>query len=134
MSNNTDQIFNKGNLLPESLSKYFIGRVYLQKLTDKGGPITNVTFEPGSRNNWHIHHKSGQILLCTQGRGWYQIWGEDPQELHQGDVVEILPEVKHWHGAAKDSLFSHLAMEIPADGSSVEWCEPVEDELYKELI
>jgi len=134
MSNNGNEIFKKGDLLPESLSKYFIGKVYLQRLTDKGGPIVNVTFEPCSRNNWHIHHKSGQILLCTQGRGWYQIWGEEPYELHQGDVVEILPEVKHWHGAAKDSFFSHLAMEIPAYGSSVEWLEPIDEEFYNKLI
>jgi quercetin dioxygenase-like cupin family protein len=134
MRKNENEIFQKGDLLPEKLSKYFIGRVYLQRLTDKGGPITNVTFEPGSRNNWHIHHKSGQILLCTQGHGWYQIWGEEQQKLNQGDVVEILPEIKHWHGAAKDSWFSHLAMEIPAEGSSVEWLEPVDDDLYDKLV
>ena len=90
-----------GNELPEMFSKYFIGQAYLQPLTDKGGPIANVTFQPGCRNNWHIHHKGGQILLVTGGRGWYQAWGEPARELHPGDVVNIPPEVKHWHGAAK---------------------------------
>ncbi len=102
-------------------------------LTDKGGPIVNVTFEPGCRNNWHIHHKGGQILLVTGGRGWYQAWGEHARELYPGDVVNIPPELKHWHGAAADSWFSHLAVEIPAEGAAVEWLEPVTDDVYKKL-
>ena len=85
------------------------------------------------RNNWHIHHKGGQILLVTGGRGWYQEWGKEAQELHAGDVVNIPPEVKHWHGAAKDSWFSHLAIEVPAEGASNEWLEAVEDQEYGRL-
>ena len=126
-------VFEVGNPLPEMFSKYFIGQAYLNPLTDKGGPIANVTFEPGCRNNWHIHHKGGQILLVTGGKGWYQAWGEPAQELHPGDVVNIPPEVKHWHGAAKDSWFSHLAVEVTAEGASNEWLEEVSDEEYGKL-
>ena len=85
------------------------------------------------RNNWHIHHKGGQILLCTAGRGYYQEWGKTAQEMKPGDVINIAPEVKHWHGAAPDSWFSHLAVEIPAEGSSNEWMEPVKEEEYSKL-
>ena len=85
------------------------------------------------RNNWHIHHKGGQILLVTGGRGWYQEWGKEARELKAGDVVNIPPEVKHWHGAAKDSWFSHLAVEVPAEGASNEWLEAVSDEAYGKL-
>ena len=98
--------------------------------------IGNVTFEPGCRNNWHIHHAKsggGQILLCTAGRGYYQEWGKPAQELHPGDVVNIPPEVKHWHGAALDSWFAHLAVEVPAEGASNEWLEAVSDEDYSKL-
>ena len=102
-------------------------------LTTEGVGIGNVTFEPGCRNNWHVHHKGGQILLCTGGRGYYQEWGKEPQELHAGDVVNIPPEVKHWHGAAKDSWFQHLAVEVPAEGGSNEWLEEVSDEEYNKL-
>ncbi|BCN31135.1 cupin domain-containing protein [Anaeromicropila herbilytica] len=113
--------------------KYFIGKSYLNLLTTERMVIGNVTFEPGCRNNWHIHHKGGQILLCTAGRGYYQEWGKEPQELHAGDVVNIPPEVKHWHGAAPDSWFTHLAVEVPAEGASNEWLEPVTDEEYGKL-
>ena len=129
-----DNIFPKGNTLPEQFSKYFKGTAYLKMLTTAGVPIGNVTFEPGCRNNWHIHHKGGQILLVTGGRGWYQAWGESARELHPGDVVEIPAEIKHWHGSAKDSWFSHLAVEVPAVGRSNEWLEPVTDEEYNILI
>jgi quercetin dioxygenase-like cupin family protein len=129
-----DNIFPKGDLLPEQFSKYFIGTAYLKMLTTTGVSIGNVTFEPGCHNNWHIHHKSGQILLVTGGRGWYQAWGESARVLHPGDVVEIPAEVKHWHGATKDSWFSHLAVEVPAVGGSNEWLEPVTDEEYNILI
>ena len=98
--------------------------------------IANVTFEPGCRNNWHIHHTSGrvgQILLCTSGRGWHQAEGEAPRELHAGDVVVIEPGVKHWHGAARDSWFAHLAISIPQDGDRNEWLEPVSDAEYNQL-
>ncbi|WP_319402916.1 cupin domain-containing protein [uncultured Anaeromusa sp.] len=133
MSNTRSELFKTGAPLPETFSQYFIGQAYLQQLTDKGGPIFNVTFEPGCRNNWHIHHKGGQILLCTEGRGWYQAWGEEPRELHPGDVVTIPPEVKHWHGASKDSWFAHLAVEIPVAGAANEWLESVDDAIYGKL-
>ena len=131
LNNNT--IFPKGEQLPEKFSKYFIGQAYLNMLTTTGVPIGNVTFEPKCRNNWHIHHKGGQILLVTGGRGWYQEWEKEPQELHTGDVVNIPPEVKHWHGAAKDSTFSHLAVEVPAEDASNEWLEVVTDDVYGKL-
>lgn len=102
-------------------------------LTTTGVPIGNVTFEPGCRNNWHIHHKGGQILLVTGGRGYYQEWGKPAQKLQPGDVVNIPPEVKHWHGAASDSWFAHLAVEVPSEGASNEWLEPVTDEEYNKL-
>lgn len=113
--------------------KYFIGKSYLNMLTMERIGIGNVTFEPGCRNNWHIHHKGGQVLLCTAGRGYYQEWGKEPRELHAGDVVNIPPEVKHWHGAAPDSWFVHLAIEVPAEGASNEWLDPVSDEEYGKL-
>jgi Uncharacterized conserved protein, contains double-stranded beta-helix domain len=113
--------------------KYFIGKSYLNMLSLERTVIGNVTFEPRCRNNWHIHHKGGQILLCTAGRGYYQEWGKEPKELHPGDVVNIPPEVKHWHGAAPDSWFAHLAVEVPAEGGSNEWLEPVTDEEYGKL-
>ena len=125
--------FAMGGPLPEKFSKYFIGQAYLQMLTDQGGPIANVTFEPGCRNNWHIHHKGGQILLVTGGTGWYQAWGEPARKLRPGDVVNIPAEVKHWHGAACDGWFSHLAVEIPAEGAYNEWLEPVNDDQYRTL-
>ena len=131
--NQDNIIFEMGNQLPERFSQYFIGKAYLNMLTTEGVPIGNVTFEPGCRNNWHIHHKGGQILLVTSGRGYYQAFGEAPRELHPGDVIQIPAGVKHWHGAAPDSWFSHLAIEIPAEGSSNEWCEPVSDEEYNHL-
>ena len=114
--------------------QYFIGKSYLQKITTENGvPMFNVTFEPKCRNNWHIHHGGGQILLVTQGRGWYQAWGEEPRELHPGDVVNIPAETKHWHGAAKDSWFTHIAVEVPGENGSAEWLEPVSDEVYNKL-
>jgi quercetin dioxygenase-like cupin family protein len=126
-------IFSIGDKLPEMFSQYFIGQAYLNMLTTTGVPIGNVTFEPGCRNNWHIHHKGGQILLVTGGRGYYQEWGKPVQELHLGDVVNIPPAVKHWHGAASDSWFAHLAVEVPAEGASNEWLESVADEEYNKL-
>ncbi len=117
----------------DAYAEYFIGQSYLNILSTEGVKIFNVTFEPGCRNNWHIHHKGGQILLCISGLGFYQEWGKKVQELKPGDVVNIPPEVKHWHGARKDSWFSHLAVEVPADGGSNEWCEPVTDDEYCNL-
>ncbi len=114
-------------------AKYFIGQSYLQPLTTEGVNSANVTFEPKCRNNWHIHHKGGQILLVTSGRGYYQEWGKPAQELKKGDVVNIPAEVKHWHGAAKDSWFSHIAIAVPADNASTEWLEQVSDNEYNKL-
>lgn len=114
-------------------AQYFTGKCYLNMLTTEGVSIGNVAFAPGTINNWHIHHKGGQILLVTAGRGCYQQWGQAPQELLPGDVVNIPPEVKHWHGAAPDSWFAHLAVEVPAEGGSSEWLEPVEQEEYQKL-
>jgi quercetin dioxygenase-like cupin family protein len=130
---NMDGIFPLGDNMPPQFAKFFTGTAHLNMLTIKGVPIGSVTFEPGCRNNWHIHHRGGQILLVISGRGWYQEWGKPARALRPGDVVEIPPEVKHWHGAARDSRFSHLAVEIPAAGGSNEWLEPVTDEVYGRL-
>ena len=116
--------------------QYFIGQSYLSVLTLEQVPAFNVTFEPACRNNWHIHHAQkggGQMLVCVYGRGGYQVWGEPPRELHPGDVVNIPAGVKHWHGAAKDSWFQHIALEVPGEGCRVEWLEPVDDGQYGEL-
>lgn len=117
----------------DAYARYFVGQSYLKMLTTEGVVIGNVTFEPGCRNNWHIHHQGGQILLVTGGRGYYQEWGKPARELNAGDVVNIPPEVKHWHGAAPDSWFAHLAVEVPAAGVSNEWLEPVTDAEYGNL-
>lgn len=117
----------------EAYAQYFKGQSYLQPLTTQGVNSANVTFEPGCRNNWHIHHKSGQILLVTSGRGYYQQWGKPAQELKAGDVVNIEKGVKHWHGAAKDSWFSHVAIAPIKEGATTEWLEEVTDEEYNKL-
>lgn len=120
----------------EAFAKYFKGQSYLNMLSTEQVGIGNVTFEPGCRNNWHIHHArsgGGQILLVTAGKGYYQEWGKEPRELHPGDVVNIPAEVKHWHGAAPDSWFAHLAVEVPGEETSNEWLEPVSDEEYSRL-
>jgi len=113
--------------------QYFIGNSYLQPLTNQGISAANVTFEPKCRNNWHIHHKTGQTLLVVSGRGYYQEWGKPARELKAGDVVNIPEGVKHWHGAAKDSWFTHIAISVPNEGASSEWLEPVSDEEYDKL-
>jgi alkylhydroperoxidase/carboxymuconolactone decarboxylase family protein YurZ/quercetin dioxygenase-like cupin family protein len=114
-------------------AKYFIGNSYLQPLTNDGVSAANVTFEPKARNNWHIHHHTGQTLFVVAGRGWYQEWGKPAQELKSGDVVSIPEGVKHWHGAAKDSWFTHISVSVPNDGASTEWLEQVSDEEYNKL-
>ena len=119
-------------------AKFFIGQSFLNPLTapKTGLFLANVTFEPGCRNNWHIHEADkggGQILICLAGRGYYQEWGKEPQELHPGDVINIMPGVKHWHGAAPDSWFSHLAVEVPGENCRSQWCEPVSEEEYRKL-
>lgn len=119
-----------------AFAQYFDGTSYLNMLSLEQVVVGNVTFETGCRNHWHIHKASeggGQILLVTAGRGYYQEWGEEPQELHPGDVVNISPNVKHWHGAAPDSAFQHLAIEVPGKDTSSEWCEPVDEAFYKSL-
>ena len=123
----------------DAFAQYFIGKSYLNPLTDPSKTslfLANVTFEPGCRNNWHIHHASsggGQILICMAGFGWYQEEGKPAQSLKPGDVVTIPANVKHWHGAKKDSWFSHIAIEVPGEETSNEWCEPVTDEEYNQL-
>ena len=120
----------------DAFAKYFIGQSYLAPVSTSQVPVYNVTFEPACRNNWHIHHAKnggGQMLICVAGRGWYQEYGKEPRELHPGDVVNIPAEVKHWHGAAKDTWFQHLAVEVPGEETGTEWCEPVGDEEYNIL-
>jgi len=128
----TDGIFPRGEK-NEAYARYFTGTSYLNMLSTERVVIGNVTFEPGCRNFWHIHHKGGQILLVTSGSGWYQEWGKPARKLYPGDVVNIAPGLKHWHGAAKDSWFSHVAIEVPTEDSSNEWLEPVSDEEYGRL-
>lgn len=120
----------------DAYAKYFVGQSYLNMLSLDQVVIGNVTFEPGCRNNWHIHHADkggGQILLVTGGRGYYQEWGKPARELHAGDVVKIPAGVKHWHGAAPTSWFAHLAIEVPGENTKSEWCEPVDAEEYNKL-
>lgn len=128
-------VFKAGNA-NEGFAEYFVGQSYLNMLSTEMVSIGNVTFEPGCRNNWHIHHADqggGQILLVTAGRGYYQEWGKEARELRPGDVVHIPAEVKHWHGASADSWFQHLAVEVPGINGGNEWCEPVSDEDYGKL-
>lgn len=141
-SNETDfnaaNKFGKGNA-NTAFAQYFIGNSFLNPLTEPQKAnlfLANVTFEPGCRNNWHIHHASnggGQILICTAGEGWYQEEGKKAVSLSEGTVIAIPPEVKHWHGAKKDSWFSHIAVEVPGENTSNEWCEPVSNEEYDKL-
>ena len=109
---------------PNPYGQFFVGQSYLAPLTLEQVPTYNVTFEPGCRNNWHVHHAKsggGQMLICVGGRGYYQEWGKEAVEMTPGTVINIPAEVKHWHGAASDSWFSHLAFEIPGEEGSNEW-------------
>ncbi len=120
----------------DAYAQYFVGQSYLAPVSNEQAPFFNVTFEPGCRNNWHVHRATsggGQMLVCVAGRGWYQEWGKPAQEMRPGDVVHIPANVKHWHGAAADSWFSHLAFEIEGEDTSNEWLEPVADEEYQAL-
>ncbi len=120
----------------DAYAKYFVGQSYLAPVSGKEFPISNVTFELGCRNSWHIHHAKqggGQILVCVAGRGYYQEWGKDAVKMTPGTIITIPEGVKHWHGAASDSWFSHLAFEIPGTDASNEWLEPVSDEDYGKL-
>ena len=113
---------------PNPYGEFFEGQSYLAPVTTEQIPVFNVTFEPGCKNHWHIHHASkggGQMLICVGGRGYYQEWGKEPVEMTPGTVVNIPANVKHWHGAADDSWFSHLAIEIAGEETSTEWCEKV---------
>ncbi len=123
----------------DAFAKYFIGNSYLNPLTQPGEStvfLANVTFEPGCRNNWHIHHAKsggGQLLICTAGSGWYQEEGKEAVSLEPGMVITIPPEVKHWHGAKADSWFSHIAVEVPGTDTGNEWLEEVDEEAYGNL-
>ncbi|MCX7795472.1 MAG: carboxymuconolactone decarboxylase family protein [bacterium] len=132
--NPVKSLFGKGEPIPPELSQYFSGKVYIKTLVSASErhnlQIANVTFEPGCRNNWHSHSK-GQILLITDGRGWYQELGKSAQELRPGDIVDIPSNVKHWHGAGKDSWFAHIS--IIMDSQGTEWFEAVSEEEYSKL-
>ena len=136
------QEFGKINIFGQgepnvNFAQYFTGNSYLNPLAKTDNMfLANVTFEPGCRNNWHIHHASqggGQILICIAGEGWYKQKGKDAVSLNPGTVITIPANVKHWHGAKKDSWFSHIAIEVPGKDASTEWCEPVSDEEYSKL-
>ena len=120
----------------DKFAQYFTGKSFLAPVSTSQVGIFNVTFEPGCRNNWHIHHAKsggGQILICIAGRGYYQEEGKEAVEMKPGDCVNIPAEVKHWHGAAPDEWFSHLAIEVPGEKTSSEWCEIVTNEIYEKL-
>lgn len=121
---------------PNPYGEFFTGQSYLAPVSEQQVPIFNVTFEPGCRNNWHIHHAKrdgGQMLIGVGGRGYYQEWGKDPVEILPGTVINIPAGVKHWHGAAPNEWFSHLAIEVAGEDTSNEWLEPVSDEEYKQV-
>lgn len=131
-------VFGQG--VPNDMfAQYFVGNSYLNPLTDfQNGefPLFNVTFEPGCRNSWHIHHADkggGQVLVCTAGEGWYQEEGKEAVELKEGSIIVIPANVKHWHGAKKDSWFSHISIEVPGENTSNEWLEPVDAADYEAL-
>ncbi|WLP89982.1 cupin domain-containing protein [Gordonia sp. NB41Y] len=137
MTDNTfDPVFPRGEK-NDAFAQYFIGQSYLAPLTTEGVAVSNVTFEPGCRNNWHIHHSDGaggdQILLCTAGSGWYQAQGEPPISLDPGTVIRVPAGTTHWHGAKADSWFSHLAFIVPGEGLRNEWLDPVADVEYHRL-
>lgn len=130
---NDSVIFPKGEKITNN---YFVGSAWLEMLVSNDDtfncPIGNVTFEPGARNNWH-KHAGGQILLVTGGKGYYQEVGKAAVVLHEGDVVKIHPNVKHWHGAAADSWFAHIAISTNVQMGETEWLEPVTDDEYSQL-
>lgn len=144
MKYGTKEAFEKANMFGQGkpndgFAQYFVGNSFLNPLTDfKNGefPLFNVTFEPGCHNNWHIHHADkggGQILICTAGEGWYQEEGKPAQEVKEGTIIVIPPNVKHWHGAKKDSWFSHISVEVPGENISNEWLDAISDEEYNTL-
>ncbi len=120
----------------DQFREYFVGQSYLNMISTEQVVIGNVTFEPGCRNNWHMHHAEkagGQILLIMAGEGWYQEWGHEPRRLRAGEIVHIPAGVKHWHGAAADTWLQHLTIEVPGENCRTEWCEPVLNEEYESL-
>ncbi len=135
---NKENVFGKG-VENTMFAKYFVGSSYLNPLTKFGEDplfIANVTFEPGCRNNWHIHKATsggGQVIICTAGEGWYQEEGKEAVSLVPGTVISIPANVKHWHGAKADSWFSHIAFGLPGEDASNEWLEPVSDEDFAKL-
>ena len=144
MKYSSKEVFDQANMFGlgvpnDGFAQFFIGNSFLNPLTDFTSgqfPLFNVTFEPGCHNNWHIHHADkggGQILICTAGEGWYQEEGKKAQELKEGTVIVIPANVKHWHGAKKDSWFSHISLEVPGENTSNEWLEPVTEEVYNTL-
>lgn len=140
-SNDAKDAFRQQMIFPigepnTAYAKYFTGNSYLARVSTEQVPIANVTFEPRCRNNWHIHHATkggGQMLVGVAGRGWYQEEGKPAQEILPGTVIHIPAGVKHWHGAASDSWFAHLAFEVSGENTSNEWLEPVSDEAYDKL-
>ncbi len=140
-SGDAKQAHEKSMIFPigapnDAYAQYFVGQSYLAPVSVEQVQISNVTFEPGCRNNWHIHHADkggGQILVCVAGRGFYQEWGKEPVCMTPGDTINIPAGVKHWHGAAPDSWFSHLAVTVSAENGRTEWCEPVSDEEYSKV-
>lgn len=138
---NAKQVHQNSMVFPigdpnDGFAQYFVGQSYLAPISTEQVKIFNVTFEPGCRNNWHVHEADkdgGQVLVCVAGRGYYQEWNKEPQELYPGDVVNIAPGVKHWHGAAPDRWFSHLAVEVSGENCHCKWCEPVDEECYNKL-
>ena len=141
---NDKQTFDRQNVFGQgqantAYAQYFTGSSYLNPLTQPGAcvvSLANVTFEPGCRNNWHIHHAAsggGQLLICTAGEGWYQEEGKPAVSLTPGTVITIPAEVKHWHGAKKDSWFAHIAVEVPGEQTANEWLESVDDAAYAAL-
>ena len=132
-----ENVFGQGQL-NDAYARYFDGQSFLNPLVDANSPffLANVTFEPGCRNHWHIHQADkggGQILICTAGHGWYQEDGKEAVSLEPGKVIVIPANVKHWHGAKKDSWFSHIALEVPGENTKTEWLEPVAEEDYQSL-
>lgn len=133
MNKHNVSAFKVGDVNP--VAKYFIGKSYYATLTSPNAQtdISNVTFEPGCRNNWHIHHDCQQILVCVGGTGWYQEWGKDAIKMKVGDVIEIPLDTKHWHGATKDSYFAHLSVMTNLIKGNHEWLEEVDDSYYNSL-
>ncbi|MEK6311637.1 MAG: cupin domain-containing protein [Curtobacterium sp.] len=121
----------------DAFAQYFTGRSFNAPVVDGGVPVNNITFEPGCRNDWHVHHGQDgggdQVLICTAGSGWYQAEGSDRVSLTPGTAVRVPAGTKHWHGAKADSWFSHLAFITPGEGVRNEWLERVTDEEYGAL-